>query len=333
MALSERERNIAVGATAIVGVLALCTLLMLFGYVPAWMEGGYTVTVQLPTAGGLHTGGQVSLNGIDIGRIQSVKLADDSAKGVKVVAKIRDDITLPANVHVRTQSALLGGGTYFAFVLDGQTPDEQSLPKDGSASVTGYASSPFAGMAGEMRSMAQKPLEQFDQLNQRFNTLADEWTRLGQNLNQLVEPRTTAQVDTGDATGNLPTILARFDDRLKQAQITLEGLNRYLDNPQLYDQIAGIADETHTTVTQFRQDMTQLKTRYLAMADDLTSTLNHMQTLIDQARTGEGTLGQLMSNPQLYRNLNDSAQRLDAMFKQMQQLIERWKAQGIELSL
>ncbi len=333
MPIRERSRNIAVGFTAITGVVILCTLLILFGYVPAWVESGYPVTVKLPSSGGVNVGGSVRLNGIDIGRIESVRLEDDPAAGVVVIAKVRDDITLPDNVRVRIQGALLGGGTSFSFVLNGQPASPTPLSKDGSAVVDGFVASPFDGMTGQFQSMIAGPLERFDSLSDRVDQLAAEWTLVGQNINQLVAPRTVEQVDAGDAVGNVATVIARADARLAEMRVTLEGVNRVVNDEQFVNDIKATAREARSAVGKVNANIEALKTRYVAVADDLSKAITSMQALLDEARGGKGTVGQLMTNPALYNNLNDAAQRLNTAFGQLQRLLERWKAEGVELSL
>ena len=54
-------------------------VLMIFGYinVPALIGvGQYTVTVQLPRAGGLYENGNVTYRGTEVGRIAGVHLTD-----------------------------------------------------------------------------------------------------------------------------------------------------------------------------------------------------------------------------------------------------------------
>ena len=58
-----------------------------------------------------------------------------------------------------------------------------------------------------------------------------------------------------------------------------------------------------------------------------------MQTTLNEAREGKGTVGQLMSNPALYNNMRDASERLNAAMRELQILFEKWNTTGIELNL
>ncbi len=54
---------------------------------------------------------------------------------------------------------------------------------------------------------------------------------------------------------------------------------------------------------------------------------------IDEARNGNGTIGKLVKDPQLYNNLADAVQRVDQSMTELMLLLEKWKAEGIPLNL
>ncbi len=70
--MEDRSRNIVVGITALAGLVGLAFLLMLFGRLPAFLESGYELRVELPSAGGLKQGSVARFSGIDVGRVVSV---------------------------------------------------------------------------------------------------------------------------------------------------------------------------------------------------------------------------------------------------------------------
>ena len=76
----DRTRvNIAVGIFVILGILALGYLSISLGQISFLGGSGYTVTVDFPSVGGLKTGSNVEIAGVEIGRVQSIGLADYQA--------------------------------------------------------------------------------------------------------------------------------------------------------------------------------------------------------------------------------------------------------------
>ena len=54
---------------------------------------------------------------------------------------------------------------------------------------------------------------------------------------------------------------------------------------------------------------------------------------LEAVNSGKGTLGQLVNNPDLYRNLDDAAKRLDKALDEAQQMLEKYKNEGIKIKL
>ena len=88
----ERTRvNIAVGIFVILGILGLAYLSISLGQISFLSGRGYTVTVDFPSVGGLKTGSTVEIAGVEIGRVQSIGLADYQAR---VILRVQAGIKL-----------------------------------------------------------------------------------------------------------------------------------------------------------------------------------------------------------------------------------------------
>ena len=69
----DRTRvNIAVGLFLVVGILALGYLSIKLGRVSFLGGGGYAVTVDFPSVGGLKPGSTVEVAGVEIGRVEKI---------------------------------------------------------------------------------------------------------------------------------------------------------------------------------------------------------------------------------------------------------------------
>lgn len=100
---------------AIFGVVtAAAGTIMVLGYLrlPAMFGvGRYTVTVQLPRAGGLYASGNVTYRGTEVGRITSVHL---TATGVEAVLSLRNDVSIPSDLDAQVHSVSAVGEQYIA---------------------------------------------------------------------------------------------------------------------------------------------------------------------------------------------------------------------------
>lgn len=104
---------------AVFSVIALTSLaIMAFGimHVPSQFfgVGRYSVTLQLPQAGGLYPSGNVTYRGVEVGRVTDVRLTDT---GAQATLSLQTGIEIPAmdlNAEVHSVSAV--GEQYVALV-------------------------------------------------------------------------------------------------------------------------------------------------------------------------------------------------------------------------
>ena len=77
----ERSKvNVAVGLFLVVGILAFAYLSIKLGKVSFLGGSGYVVSVDFPSVGGLKAGSSVEIAGVQVGRVESIGLADYQAR-------------------------------------------------------------------------------------------------------------------------------------------------------------------------------------------------------------------------------------------------------------
>ncbi|MEX2213359.1 MAG: MlaD family protein [Phycisphaeraceae bacterium] len=355
--MNERIRHVIVGLTAIGGLVSLCVLMLMFGYLPDWLEDGYRVPVHMTDAGGLTVDSAVKLNGIKIGRVIDVQLKEPASDGVVATMLIRPEHNVPKDVKATISQALLGGSptlTLDASHLAGKMP-VGNIARDGSESITAISST----LSGQIESAMKGPTEQFERLVNNFEDLSKSWTQIAKNIHTMTERRTPADVDksNGELEGNITTVLARADQRLKEMEDSIAGVNALLNDPKLRQdlhetfanankisrnievasadasklvtKIDGTVDKVDSLIDGAKDDLDQLTKRYIAVADDMSGAIQSMKKTIDLAREGDGTVAKLINDPALYNNLNDSAKRLESALTDLKLLIQKWDKEGI----
>jgi phospholipid/cholesterol/gamma-HCH transport system substrate-binding protein len=75
--------------------------------------GVYTVTVQLPQAGGLYPSGNVTYLGTEVGRVTSVHLTDS---GVAAVLSLKSGVAIPSDLDAQVHSQSAIGEQYVALL-------------------------------------------------------------------------------------------------------------------------------------------------------------------------------------------------------------------------
>lgn len=341
----ERRRNLAVGATALLGMVGLAVLLTAFGYTPGFLRSGYEVTLYLDDAAGLHNNSRVTLSGLDIGQVQRIELNTDPGQPGKAHATllIREGVAIPGSATVRIETPLFGGGPVVALVEPDDAPIADALAIDGSATLAA--------------AKIIDPLVQLEVVSTDIGELKDTWVDVGNNLNRLL-------ANTDDPTApSLPRVVLNLEQRLDQFNEVLAGVDQWVNNPQLRDDITQTAANLHELSEQLGSAVANLETRYadladaaeatlanadgmllgadrsvesierryVVLADDATATLAAIDALLVKADSDDSTLGLILNDPQLYQNLNDSAERLQLMIDEARLLVEKWKAEGVPL--
>ena len=89
--MDRSKLHLGVGIFMVLGILALGYLSVKLGRVSFLGGSGYLVTVDFPSVGGLKEGSTVEIAGVEIGRVESIGLADYQAR---VRLRVNQDVKL-----------------------------------------------------------------------------------------------------------------------------------------------------------------------------------------------------------------------------------------------
>jgi len=347
-ATRERKNNIIVGLTALGGLIGLMVLLMAFGYAPSFLRSQYSVTVYMDNVAGLHENSRVTLWGREIGQVTDVGFAQpDEPNLAYVKLSIDEAFDVPRDADVRVETPLFGGGPVVALV--GSSLEAPALAKDGNAVLTS--------------SRVVDPLRQLEIVSDDIAELKSTWVGVGDNINALFGGE-------GEGTPSLPRVVMGLEDRLDELQRVFADAEEWLGDEQLREDVTQTAKNARELSSTLEQTVTSLEERYLkladaaesrlttvdktlasatetidgaaasigeiernyvALADDAAKVVSVIDKLVAKADTKDSTIGLLLSDPQLYHNLSDSAERIKLMTDEARLLIEKWKAEGLPI--
>ena len=134
-----------------------------------------------------------------------------------------------------------------------------------------------------------------------------------QKVSQLTGDLSRALGNLNSVTGDMAQILSAEKNNLKSA---LENLSKFSDmlgdNAQRVDSIIGNVDRV---VAQFSEEEFAVK---------LSQTVGHLDDLVARIAQGEGTVGKLMNDPELYDSLNRASENLSALLADVKQYPGRY---------
>jgi phospholipid/cholesterol/gamma-HCH transport system substrate-binding protein len=117
--MSRINIEVIVGIFLLLGLLALGYLAIKLGRMEVIGSGGYTVYATFPTVGGLRSGSSVEIAGVEVGRVEEIRLQDYQAR---VALRINGGIQLPEDsiVSIRTKGLI---GEQLVRISPGGSPE------------------------------------------------------------------------------------------------------------------------------------------------------------------------------------------------------------------
>ncbi len=328
--MDERMMQFRVGVVVVFVGLIAAFLTLLFGHFPAsFGRRTYPIHIEFAQAPGIDRETPVRKAGILIGRVTKVDLHDEPV-GVTVTAEINDGVKIWKNEGVRVATGLLGDSELQVVPLpDASLPKAPVQPGEaisGLPSVNPVDSlsslqSDFtllahslSGTSDEVRKLARDLDRLIGNDNEQFNRLLNKTERSLDSLN-----KTMGNVDSiiGDpqTRDNLRESIARMPQALKETENALT----------LIQKTSARAEKNLQNLEGFTRPLGERGEGIINNADQsvrrLDELLGQMQQFSRQLNSHEGSLGQLMYNPELYKNLNDAATNINDLSRQLKPIV------------
>lgn len=340
---SPLARDFLVGLTALLGAVGIVVILFVTGEARRVFERNYFVTLRLESAAGLTSNSRVLLNGVRVGQIAELRPMLPPATGAQAVLRIRADYQIPSNVMPKLNSALIGDASLDLVIPAGTTPEQPKLASGALLPPEGQAPFRLSGLFDGLAEQVQGPLSdltgEVKRVSSNFDTLTKTYTELGERATDLLRPVSPDEAAAGKAP-TLATLIA-------SANTAISNANRWLGDDSLLTSVRDSAAKINAFVERADSAVKTLETKASAGLDAITAASNQatptlrkiqdaaeqLQALTVSINQGQGTLGQLATNPDLYNSLRDAAKRLDRTLTELQLLIEKSKAEGIPIRL
>lgn len=283
------RREVHVGLFVVIGVLAV--LVALFALTdPGTFRGRYYVSTIVQNAGGIRKGDPVQLKGVNIGRVRD--FAIDQSGGVRITMELQHDpeYAVPADSRV----SIVSGGllqSMIAEIVPGRSKEELQdgavLPAVETETLTGTVET-LSADADTVLLRAQALLSQ-----QTIGAVGAS----AQQMQQLLVQLTALASDQRAQLGALTASLGRSAQGLES---TVSAVNQ----PELARAIA------RTDSMTIRLD---------AATGSLQQASASLATLVQRVDSGEGTLGKLTRDDELYQNMNAAVNSLNQLTTDIRQ--------------
>ncbi|MDX2149063.1 MAG: MlaD family protein [Planctomycetota bacterium] len=344
-------RDLMTGLLVIVALAALTTTLWAIGDLKDVNVRFQKFTVRLDQSGGLTTSSGVTLNGVRIGKVDRLEPAPNVAEGVDVTVAVRDNIQIPRAFRVYLDRSLVGDAAMQLSLPPGLTPEQVADVVKPGELVTGKTA---GTVFGELSEAIERPINALQSETGGLGELITSIKQASESLTQMLEPRTLADVQSGSKPPNISSAIARLDG-------TLVGANEWLGDDKLRGDVGRVVERAGAMVDRFERTLDNADRAVAAFTDatrdvraqvgrvgenaerlsnsadeslrSLKDAASEIRGLTSEIRKGQGTLGQLATNPDLYNSLNDAAKRLGRALDKLDLLLTKYEKEGLPLKL
>lgn len=277
-------REARVGVFVLIGIVSFIAVLFLMTD-PATLRGRYVVVTTVEDAGGIRRGDPVQMRGVNIGRIHS--FAMEPGGKVAISLELDGEWDIPEGSHTKLAAAGIFGGRTMEMIPGpgpGTVQPGDTLPGEGGSS----------GLMGSM-----------DQLSDQASTVLD-------RIEAVLNERTVSSVQ-GSAS-QLDTLLTGLAGMVREQRSTLKSLTESLNRSAAGLEKATTGPDAARAVARADSAM-EILTRTSENLDRASASL---RTVLDRMDRGEGTLGKLSRDDELYTNLNKAAESLASLVADVQ---------------
>jgi len=358
--MKEGARNVLVGLTVLVALGLLGALVVFFAGTGPWETKGYDVELRFEATGNAQVGDPVHLRGMPVGTIRDIRFTEgDARQGVTLVARIEEDVTIPANV----QAVILSKGITGAALIDLQpdptrpaAPGEIAmLPKDNPPPIQGVIRTGIqlpADMKASLDDLkialaaAKEGMSGIAKVTNSFNDL------MGSKSSAIPEPGEPATLFTAlqrvdrilagieqtfgkvQSEKSFDQILANLADASERSVTAIEALEAFAKEARTTAGQAGKTFQAATkTIEGAGKNVDRVTDQMVTSAQELSRLLATFNKVAMKIESGEGTAGKLLNDPKLYNNLLDSTRQMTLLLKDFRDLVEFWKKRGVGVKL
>lgn len=329
--MDDRGIQFRLGLFVVIATTALMTIFLvyLFGELPS--RGRKTIYVRFDNVTGVTEETPVRKNGILVGRVRKLQPVEN---GVVLTLYIDPRWKLFESEVCRIGSDNLFGDSVLEFVSSGVRGASSREIQDGEYLNGVVASNPLDAMR-----VVVDMKEEFHNALLSIRAAGDEVGGMAENLSLVVAEN---QDKFGQVLGRTEQALGRFDtamvsinqvvsneDLQLALEEALEGVPALMQNAgSLLESVRRVTDEAERNLIHLRgfteplggqgETIVNKLNRSAGRLDEL---LAEFQSFGEKLNSGQGTVGQLVHNPELYQNLNRAAQNIEQLSRQLRPIV------------
>ncbi len=243
---------------------------------------------------GLNVANPVTINGLQIGKVYEMREKDRELSGIVVTINLIKDVDIPKNSFATISSDLLGAATLTITRGDGK-----DLMTNGDTLLTQNTSGFIDGIKASLNpalTSVNGAVQSLDSLLKVIGTYFDPATKNNFHaiIGNLTKSSAELQIMLNSQTGNLAK--------------TLGNVNAFTAN------LAKNNNKIDTTLNNLAQASGKFANIKIdETLSSLQGAVNELKAVVAKANSKDGSIGLLLNDPKLYRNLESTTYKLNIL--------------------
>ncbi|MDX1602133.1 MAG: MlaD family protein [Salinimicrobium sediminis] len=278
--------------TALLAIVAI--LLFIFGYSflkgKNWFDSSRTFYAIYNDVEGLSPSSPVTINGLKVGNVTAINFLDTSGR-LLVTFTVDNEFPFSEESIAQVYGGGLIGGKSLAILPD-------------------YEAGKVAKSGDTLPSAIEEGL--LELVNERLTPLQEKVERvitstdsLVNSFNEVMNPATRRNLKL--SIENLQATVAS----LRNSANSVEGVLSE-NTPKLNSTFTNL-DEMATNLKTFSDTLNEIDIK--KVTNDLESTVANLEDMSEKLNSGDGTIGKLINDPQVYNNLEQATRQLDELIQ------------------
>jgi phospholipid/cholesterol/gamma-HCH transport system substrate-binding protein len=306
MTSSKAELTVGIFALAVLAVLSFMTFRV--GEFVFLEKEGYSVYADFLNTAGLDEKTKVKIAGVDTGTVEKIELVGGEAR---VTIRMEPGITLYSDAAARIKSTGLLGDKY----LELQTGSVEPALRDGDEIKDVADIADIDDLVRNLTSISVKLVDFMEDINQK--DLLDSLKKTLLNLQDITGDLKSVVSENRESftqvLDSLSSITARVDGFLDEygAPLSNSITNVEAFSAHLKDQGPELLENLNEASKKIRAVMEETGPEFTSVARKASTTMDTIAGISNRIESGEGTLGKLVKDEELYESLKRAAKGLD----------------------
>ncbi|MBQ8761454.1 MAG: MCE family protein [Bacteroidales bacterium] len=255
------------------------------------LRNQYNFYVVYENSKGLLPGDLVTINGMQVGTVSSLKFHPSQDGSIVVAFTMNRDLDIPENTIVNLASSLTGSVS-----LELKLGDSQQLAESGDTLTSAYDNGTM-GMITEtlvpLKNSLQTLLNSLNDLTANLNDLLNQ--NLKNDINKGVNNFASSMENINTITNDLQYLTDKEDGKLTLVVNNLETIT---------NDFSAVGDSLK-------------RIDYAHLVSSLESCIAEFNTLLEGVNNGEGSAGRLVKEDSLYNNINATVGTLQSLLEEI----------------